>query len=135
MNAVPTPSSARYAGAMLGVTALAAASAWAVAGGGQAGRLAVVVLLIASTATLLPAVLGPVLGAARWGVGVLAASGVRTLLVLFGGLAVDLATDAPRRPMWLGIVVGAGVVLAAETWAAILAVQRMERARLALERR
>jgi hypothetical protein len=119
---------------MLGATAIAAAAAWGVAGGGQPADLAVVVLLIASTATFLPVILGPVLGPARWGFGVLAASGVRTLLMLFGGLAVDAATSAPRQPMWLGILAGAGVILAAETAAAILMVHRMERARLARER-
>lgn len=134
MNAVSTPSPTRYAGLMLAATAAAAVAAWAVAGGDRAGRLAIVILLIASTATFLPVVLAPVLGATRWGLGVLAASGLRTLLLLFGGLAVDLATSTPRQPMWLGIVVGAGVILAAETAAAILEVRRMERARLALER-
>lgn len=118
---------------MLGATALGAAAAWAAAGGGRAAELAVVVLLTASAASFLPLVLLPVLGPARWGFGVAAASGVRTLLLLFGGLAVDIAAGAPRQPMWLGILAGAGIVLVAETATAILVLQRMERARLALK--
>lgn len=99
-------------------------------GGARAAWAATIALAVASLASFLPAVLS--VGAAHWGMVVLASGVGRSLLVL---AIVYAATEngLPSRPTFLGAGAGALFVLVVETVLAIVILSAIERTKQQLK--
>jgi hypothetical protein len=111
-----------YALAMTGATALALASAWAVGGDGPTRTAALAALGVGSVCTFAPAALS--VARERWGLVVAGASMARMLAIIAaGGLFAEVFAVAPRAYV-SALLVGGGLVLAAETVTAILLLSR-----------
>lgn len=126
----------RFGLLMLPITLLAAAVAVGVAlglgGSSREAGLVVLALAVGSVASLGPLLLR--LERESWGVGVLACGLARSLLVL--GTAYLIETNTPgveKRPLYLGAMVGAVAILAAETAVAVMILQGIEDARAKLK--
>lgn len=122
-----------YAGLMVlvGLTASAAAFAAARAVGGPEAPALEPALLIAGVSVLglLPVL---VRSAERFGLAVLGASVFRLLLAMFGALVLTEVSGLESRPVWLGVVAGAGLMLTAETAAAVAILASLERKKAGL---
>lgn len=124
-----SPSRALHLSVMLGVTALALGTTWVTArtmgGSSTTAGLAALSLVIASVASLGPVVLS--VKRESWGVLVFGSSIARMLLVLAVGYWIDAANQLDRGPFWMSLVLGAVLVLIAETTVAVVTLTRLER--------
>ncbi len=122
------PPRSLYAGLMLvaGVVASACAFAAARAGGGPdapALQIAAIVFAV-SLIGLLPVL---VRSAEIFGLAVLGASVTRLLVAMFVAVVLTQIGTFEARPVWLGVVTGAGLLLVAESVAAITILLSIER--------
>lgn len=130
MSAVtaPQPPRSLYAGAMVAVAVVASACAFVVARAvGEADGPAVLtagVIGVVSLVGLLPIL---VQSAEHFGLAVLGASMARLLLAMFAAVVLTEVGSAPSRPVWLGVVAGAGLALIAEATIAIAILSSIER--------
>lgn len=126
--AVTQPPRSLYAGLTLAVAALATGCAFAVArttGGPDAPAVAVAGLVgVVSLIGLLPVL---VRSAQSFGIAVLGASVARLLLAMFASVMLTEVGGMASRPVWLGVVAGAGLMLVAESAAAIAILSSIER--------
>lgn len=117
-----------YAGLMLGASALATLAAFLVAraAGGADGPALQTGALIAGVSLLglLPVL---VRSAETFGLAVLGASVARLLVALFGAVLLTEVAGAESRPVWLGVVTGAGLMLLIESAGAIAILMSLER--------
>lgn len=124
------PPRARYAGAMLLFSVLGVACAYLVAAllGGETDAALAAAAVVAGAALVgfIPAIIGT---AEHFGVAVLMASVGRLLIVLIAGLVLTQLGDAPKRPLWLGAVSGAVLILIAESAISIAVISAMDRRR------
>lgn len=122
-----------YAGLMVlvGLTATAVAFVAARAVGGPEAPALEPALLVAGVSVLglLPVL---VRSAERFGLAVLGASVFRLLLAMFGALVLTEVSGLESRPVWLGVVAGAGLMLMAETAAAVAILASLERKKAGL---
>lgn len=123
-----------YAALTLAAGALAAIAAYAVARA-SAGPAAPALQPAALIAALSILGLLPVLvrSAQNFGLAVLGASILRLMLALFGALILTEVAHLDTRPVWLALVTGAGIMLVAETAAAIAILTALERKKTAPE--
>lgn len=126
------PPRARYAAAMVVASAVGIACAYLVAhamgGGRDVAVQAAAVVAGAAVVGFIPALIGT---AQHFGVAVLVASLSRLLIVLIAGLVLTQIGHAPKRPLWLGAVSGAVVILIAESAVSIAVIAAMDRLRSA----
>jgi hypothetical protein len=89
---------------------------------------AALAVTIGSILTFAPALLR--LGREHWGVAVLVFGLLRSLLILAAAWMIESNTpDLAVRPLYLGVVAGAVLILVVETAVAVLILQRIEDAR------
>jgi len=117
-----------YAGLTLAVAAMATACAFAVArgvGGPDAPAPVVAGLVgVVSLVGLLPIL---VRQAEHFGMAVLGASIARMLLAMFAAVMLTEVGGLDSKPVWLGVVAGAGLMLVVESAAAIAVLSSIER--------
>lgn len=132
VTASPAPPRGLYAVAMLVVAALSTAAAFAAAraiGGAGAVVLQTTALIAAvSLLGLLPVLVST---AERFGLAVLGASMARLLLAMFAAVVLTEVVGVASRPVWFGVVAGAGLGLIAETTIAVAVLSAMERRKTA----
>ena len=130
VSAVSTnqPPRSLYAGVMLAAGVLASACAFAAAsavGGENAPALQTSALVfVVSMLGLLPVL---VRSSEYFGMAVLGASVARMLLAMFAALILTEVGNFESRPVWLGVVTGAGLMLLIESTVAIAILMSMER--------
>ncbi len=132
-----SPPRAKYAGIMAVTTVVAIAAAAGVAA--MMGAPSRVVILAAaavaagSMATVLPAILK--VDRQSWGLVVLGSSMARTMMVLVCALIFDKTRDLgdARTALWIGAMVGAGVVLIVESAVAVRVLAAMDKSASALK--
>lgn len=120
--------------AMVGFGALVSigAGVWvAAAVGGQAGVQTSVaaVLVIGVLLAVVPLMGPPLVTPDRWGMMVLAVSGIRTMLAMGGMLVLIEVQGLERRPVVYGLLTGTLLMMAIEAMAAVWLLSRRERAR------
>ena len=126
-----TPPRAKYAGIMLAVTIVAAGcAAMLPLLMGTPNRVALFAsgaVLVGSVATFLPALLR--VDRQSWGLVVLGSSMARTMAILAFTLFIDKSRDLgdARTALWIGAMVGAGVVLIVESAVSIRILAAMDR--------
>ncbi len=124
----PSPPRVLYATAMLIVaaisTALAFAAARSVASQGPAVLQTTALIAAVSLIGLLPVLVN---SAQRFGLAVLGASMARWLLAMFAAVILTEVVGIESRPVWFGVIAGAGFGLIAETTIAIAVLSSMER--------
>lgn len=130
-NAIQVPR-ARYGLVMAAATLLAAAVSWAVARGMGADSATLRAVLAAAALgalpTLAPAVLR--LGREHWGVFVMGAGCARLLLSLgYCYMAREASPELASRPLFVGVVAGALLLLVVEVATSIKILSAMERRR------
>jgi heme A synthase len=122
-----------YAGLTLAVAAVATACAFVVAratGGSDAPASVVAGLVgVVSLLGLLPVL---VRKAEYFGMAVLGASIARMLLAMFAAVMLTEVGGLESRPVWLGVVAGAGLMLVAESAGAIAVLSSIERKKAGL---
>ncbi|MCA9272954.1 MAG: hypothetical protein KDA31_07915 [Phycisphaerales bacterium] len=122
------PPRSLYAGLMLAAGAVASICAFAAAnavGSENAPALQTASLIfVVSMLGLLPVL---VRKAEYFGMAVLGASVARMLLAMFAALILTEVGNFESRPVWLGVVTGAGLMLLVESTAAIAILMSMER--------
>jgi hypothetical protein len=91
---------------------------------------ALLAIAVGSIATFIPAILH--IGRDYWGIAVLFSGTARSLIVLAIAYAVS-QSGTPGRPLFIGAIAGAAVILIAETAAAIRILATLERRRVALK--
>ncbi len=128
---IPVPRAA-YGAGMLAASVAAAGLSWAVAAWLGGDSFTVRTVLIASAvglvATLAPAVLR--VGRDHWGVAVMGAGVARMLLSLGFCYAVrEASPEVLARPLFVGVVAGAMLLLVVEATAAIRVLAALERRR------
>jgi hypothetical protein len=113
---------------MIAVAVIASACAFAVArsvgGPGSPAGLTAGLIGVVSLVGLLPILVG---SAERFGLAVLGASMARLLLAMFAAVILTEIGDFASRPIWLGVITGAGLALIAETTIAITILTSIDR--------
>ena len=117
--------------AVVCVAAIGAAAGLAAALGGDSKTIALAstAVGIGAITTFLPVLFGGKTksGASNFGLLVLFASGVRTLLILAVAMFFAQTREVMKSPFWLGAMTGAGLILIAESALSISLLSRMER--------
>ena len=91
-------------------------------------------LTLAAIATAISSIaLAPALipSPGHFGLGVVAASGARAILLIAAGLALAKLADMPPRAVWFSILTSGGLMLAAETALSVRTLLALERIRSA----
>lgn len=128
----PQVSKATYAALMAVTCVLAVAGAWGIAGalGGDADSclLAGACVATASVMTFLPAFLTRPMksGGTNFGMLVMIASMLRLLTLFAVALFFDQTRELVRRPYWIGILTGGGLILVVESAVAVMLLSRLE---------
>lgn len=90
-------------------------------------------LAVGVTTCVIPMLPSPVVKAETWGLSVMMASVMRTLLTMGILLFMLEAQGLPRKPVVFGVLAGAFVMMMAEAMVAVLLLSRRDRARAALK--
>ena len=122
------PPRSLYAGLMLATSVAASLCAFAaarIAGGPEAPALQTGALIfVVSLWGLLPVL---VRSAEFFGLAILGASVARMLLAMFAAFVLTEVGHFQSRPVWLGVVAGAGLMLVVESTVAVAILMSMER--------
>lgn len=130
---LPPINRARFAlivgGATLCATGVGAALAARAEGATDAATMAVAVMILASAAPSVFAVLPGLIKDEIWGLSVLGISAARTLLAMGAMLVLIEIAGMPNAPVVHGLLAGAMILTLAEAAAAVWQLQRREAAR------
>lgn len=122
------PHASRHAALMLGASLVAGALAFGSAHlMGGSGTPAIVTGALVGFVSLLSLLPGLVRSPESFGTAALCASVARLLLVMFGALVLTEVGGFPSKPVWLGVVLGAGLMLIVETASVVTILLSIER--------